>query len=180
MTAPADRRRGPSDHLGRRALLIPLAGLALFLPACTTASSSTGPGGWSTLAALPSPAPSQPSNAVTVALGESSPTEMYIHLSSATAPQGPVTFSVSNEGSRTHEFVVLRTDTPAGDLPIVSFEGESDRIDEEAPGVTNVGETGDMEAGTTKTLRIDLAPGHYAVVCNLPGTTGWGCTRTSR
>ena len=39
---------------------------------------------------------------------------------------------------------------------------------------TNVGETGDMEAGTTKTLTIDLAPGHYAFVCNLPGHYGQG------
>jgi uncharacterized cupredoxin-like copper-binding protein len=33
----------------------------------------------------------------------------------------------------------------------------------------NVGETGDVKAGQTKVLSITLAPGHYAVVCNLPG-----------
>jgi uncharacterized cupredoxin-like copper-binding protein len=33
----------------------------------------------------------------------------------------------------------------------------------------NVGETGDMDAGTSKTLTIDLKPGHYALVCNLAG-----------
>ncbi|MGZ4189647.1 MAG: plastocyanin/azurin family copper-binding protein [Actinomycetota bacterium] len=26
-----------------------------------------------------------------------------------------------------------------------------------------------MEAGTSKTLTITLKPGHYALVCNLPG-----------
>ena len=31
----------------------------------------------------------------------------------------------------------------------------------------NVGETGDMLPGSTKTLVIYLPPGHYAVVCNL-------------
>lgn len=31
-----------------------------------------------------------------------------------------------------------------------------------------------MEAGTTKTLTIDLAPGHYTFVCNLPGHYGQG------
>ena len=65
--------------------------------------------------------------------------------------------------------VVLRSDAAAGSFPIVSFEGESDRIDEDAKGLTNVGETGDMEAGTVMMLTLDLAPGHYAVVCNLPG-----------
>ena len=35
--------------------------------------------------------------------------------------------------------------------------------------MTNVGETGDMEAGTTQMLTLDLPEGHYAVVCNLQG-----------
>ena len=33
---------------------------------------------------------------------------------------------------------------------------------------------GPLNAGTTKTLTIDLAPGHYAFVCNLPGHYGQG------
>ena len=59
-------------------------------------------------------------------------------------------------------------------FPIVSFEGEANRIDEDAKGVSNVGETGDMDPGTTTALTIDLAPGHYAVVCNLPGHYAMG------
>jgi len=106
---------------------------------------------------------------VTVSLGETDPAHMFIHLSANSAAAGEVTFQVTNEGTRKHEFVVLSTSVPADQFPIVSFEGEKDRIDEEAPGVTNVGETGDMPAGSTKTLTIDLAPGHYALVCNLPG-----------
>ena len=76
---------------------------------------------------------------------------------------------MTNEGTETHEFVVLQTKTPAADLPIVSFEGERDRIDEDANGVTNVGETGDMDVGTSMMMTLDLPDGHYAVVCNLPG-----------
>jgi uncharacterized cupredoxin-like copper-binding protein len=110
------------------------------------------------------------STPVTVALGETDPTHMYIHLSQTTVPEGKVSFVVTNESTtETHEFVVLSTKTPAADFPIVSFEGEANRIDEDAPGVTNVGETGDMEPGTSKLLTIDLSSGHYAVVCNLPG-----------
>lgn len=90
-----------------------------------------------------------------------------------TAPAGSVTFTVTNDGTIPHEFVVLQTETPAGDFPIASFEGESARIDEDTAG-TNVGETGDMDAGATKTLTIDLAPGHYAFVCNLPAHYGQG------
>jgi uncharacterized cupredoxin-like copper-binding protein len=91
----------------------------------------------------------------------------------ATIPAGSVIFTVNNEGTMPHEFVVLKTDTPAGAIPITSFEGISGRINEDTAG-TNVGETGDLTAGETKTLTIDLAPGHYAFVCNLPAHYGQG------
>jgi uncharacterized cupredoxin-like copper-binding protein len=87
---------------------------------------------------------------------------------SGTPTSGSVTFTVTNNGSIPHEFVVLKTDTSASDIPIGKFEGEPNRINEDTAG-TNVGETGDMEAGTTKTLTIHLAPGHYVFLCNLPG-----------
>lgn len=110
-----------------------------------------------------------PANVVTVGLGETDPTTMYIHMSQPYATEGPVSFLVTNEGTETHEFVVLQTETPAADFPIVSFEGEKNRIDEDAKGVVNVGETGDMEPGTTMMMTLDLKQGHYAVVCNLVG-----------
>jgi uncharacterized cupredoxin-like copper-binding protein len=93
--------------------------------------------------------------------------------SATTVAAGSVTFTVTNAGTIPHEFVVLQTDTPAGEFPITSFEGESQRFDEDAAG-TNVGETGDMDAAATATLTIDLAPGHYAFVCNLPAHYGQG------
>jgi uncharacterized cupredoxin-like copper-binding protein len=105
---------------------------------------------------------------VTADLGQTSASSMFIHLSATTAPAGKVTFVVTNTDTVTHEFVVLKTDQPAGSFPVTSFEGESNRIDEDTAG-TNVGETGDMKAGTSMLLTIDLAAGHYAIVCNLPG-----------
>ena len=87
---------------------------------------------------------------------------------STTPGSGSVTFTVSNDGTVPHEFVVLKTDTPSAEIPLGKFEGEPDRINEDTAG-TNVGETGDMEPGTTKTVTIDLAPGHYVFLCNLPG-----------
>ena len=155
-----------------------VAASAMLLTACQNAGSA---GDANTVAMIPNyqgggqssqPQPlgyTQPTNVITVALGESDPNTMYIHMSAPVAPEGPVSFIVTNEGTETHEFVVLQTETPAADFPIVSFEGEKNRIDEDAKGVTNVGETGDMEPGTSMTLTLDLAPGHYAVVCNLVG-----------
>ena len=99
--------------------------------------------------------------------------EWSITPSSATAPAGAITFSVSNAGTIPHEFVVLSTDTLAAEFPIRSFEGEANRIDEDKVG-KNVGETGDMQPASTKSLTLNLKPGHYAFVCNLPGHYGSG------
>ena len=64
----------------------------------------------------------------------------------------------------------------AADFPIVTFDGEPNRFDEDAKGLTNVGETGDpaMAPGTSMMLTIDMAEGHYAVVCNLQGHYAMG------
>ena len=72
-----------------------------------------------------------------------------------------VTFVVRNTGKLLHEFVVLRTAKPAGLLAA--------RNAPEAPEAGAVGEIGDLKPGATKTLRLDLKAGHYALICNLPG-----------
>jgi uncharacterized cupredoxin-like copper-binding protein len=142
---------------GRRTLTaLVVASLILATAACS--SSSATPDSPSA-----SPATSQESGQnVSVSLNQWSVTP------STTPSSGSVTFTVTNDGSFTHEFVVLKTDTSAADIPVGKFEGEPNRINEDTAG-TNVGETGDMDAGTTKTLTIDLAPGHYVFLCNLPG-----------
>jgi uncharacterized cupredoxin-like copper-binding protein len=99
---------------------------------------------------------------------------MSISLSTATAPAGKVTFAVTNEGPSVHEFVVLKSSTQAADFPIASFEGEANRFNEDAKGITNVGEAGEVQPGATKDLTLKLAAGHYAIVCNLPGHYGAG------
>ncbi len=131
--------------------------------------SAAGPASGSpTPADSPSASPVAPGGPVTVTLEQWS-----ITPSATTVPAGPVTFVVSNAGTITHEFVVIRSNTLAADFPIGSFEGEKNRINEDTVG-TNVGETGDMEAGGTQSLHLDLRPGHYAFVCNLPGHYGLG------
>lgn len=85
--------------------------------------------------------------------------EFTVNPSAAQAAAGKVTFKVHNAGTVTHEFVVLKTNTPANALL------KGDRADESG----NVGETGDLKAGTSKTLSLNLPPGHYALICNLPG-----------
>jgi uncharacterized cupredoxin-like copper-binding protein len=85
--------------------------------------------------------------------------EFSVTPSANQAASGRVTFAVHNAGTVPHELVVLRTPKSAGSL----LNGA--RADEGG----NVGETGDLAPGKSKTFAVNLKPGHYALICNLPG-----------
>jgi uncharacterized cupredoxin-like copper-binding protein len=86
--------------------------------------------------------------------------QFAVSPSATAAPAGRVTFRVHNAGTITHEFVVIKTPTLAADLPV-----KNGRASEAG----NVGETGDLKPGATKSVAINLPAGHYALICNLPG-----------
>lgn len=76
------------------------------------------------------------------------------------SPAGKVTFVVRNAGRLDHDFVVLRTDLPAGGLPIVGSRAKE------------VGRRGRIPVfgpGKTRRLSLDLKPGKYVLICNVPG-----------
>jgi uncharacterized cupredoxin-like copper-binding protein len=75
------------------------------------------------------------------------------------APTGKVRFVVTNIGTFKHEFVVLKTNKPAGNL----LKGN------EADETGAVGEIGGVPPGQARTLNLTLNRGHYALICNLPG-----------
>jgi hypothetical protein len=75
------------------------------------------------------------------------------------APRGKVRFVVTNIGTVKHEFVVLETAKPAGNL----LKGK------EADERGAVGEIGGVPPGQARTLNLTLKPGHYSLICNLPG-----------
>jgi uncharacterized cupredoxin-like copper-binding protein len=85
--------------------------------------------------------------------------EFNILPSKQAAPAGKVTFVLSNSGKKTHEFVVIKTAKPAGNL----LKGE------EADEAGAVGEVGELKPGHAKKLTLTLSKGHYALLCNLPG-----------
>lgn len=107
-----------------------------------------------------------PAGSIGVTLVDVTANKMLLTPTATSAPAGTVTFVVTNAGNVEHEFVVLKTDMPAADLVI---DPATDRTSEEAEGVENVGEIGSLEKGETKTLELDLEPGHYALICNLKG-----------
>jgi uncharacterized cupredoxin-like copper-binding protein len=160
----AVREQGESARNAQRAwsifalfaLLIATATLivvAAKLDSKSSSSSSKAPA-----AAAPAAAATKPAVAANGKVGISL-SEFKIAPTVSQAPSGKVTFNVRNAGTVPHEFVVLRTDKSAGSLLQGARASESG----------NVGETGDLQPGASKTLALSLKPGHYALICNLPG-----------
>ena len=145
--------------LRRWKYMVPAAVLMLGA-ACSSSSSSSTPAP-TTGAATTSPTAAAGTDVAVIV------TQWSVQPDTTTIPAGTVNFTVKNEGTKEHEFVVFQTDTLAADIPIVSYEGEKNRINEDAGG-TNLGETGDLDPGSTGTLSLDLQPGHYVFFCNLP------------
>jgi len=98
----------------------------------------------------------------------------------SSAAAGDVTFRVKNTGTIDHELIVLKTDTPFDQLPVVDggdppapVATGADKVDEAA----NVAETGDpnLKPGETRTFTAKgLAPGKYVLVCNIAKHYGLG------
>jgi uncharacterized cupredoxin-like copper-binding protein len=86
-------------------------------------------------------------------------------LDKASGPAGKFTFVVTNAGPSDHEFVIFKTDLAPDALPLVA---DKTKVDEDGQGVVHIDEIEDLNVGDTKTLSIDLEPGSYVFICNLP------------
>ena len=135
--------------------------LRTLLASGAAAALAAGAAGCNNSSSAKTPPPHQTRRAQAPAAGTVKGTlnEWTVGVSATRATAGNVTFDVSNSGKLKHEFVVLRTDKPAADL------GTGRRISEAG----HVGETGDIAPGQSKSVTLRLAPGHYSLVCNLPG-----------
>jgi len=85
--------------------------------------------------------------------------EWKVAPAAATVKAGKVTFDAKNVGQVPHELVVIKTDKPAGDL------GTGSEVSEKG----SVGEIGDLTPGKSGSKTLDLKPGKYVLICNLPG-----------
>lgn len=76
-------------------------------------------------------------------------------------PAGKVTINVKNTSATDHELVLVRTDTPADQIP-VDAKGEASEDGK-------VGEV-DQFSGPNKTKKetFNLKPGRYVLLCNVP------------
>jgi uncharacterized cupredoxin-like copper-binding protein len=89
--------------------------------------------------------------------------EWKVDMNRKTAEAGEVTFWIANKGTMSHEFLVVRTDYPDGEIPL-----DGDHFSEDAEGVTVVDEISEFEAGTIKELTLELEAGSYQLLCNIP------------
>jgi uncharacterized cupredoxin-like copper-binding protein len=75
---------------------------------------------------------------------------------------GTVSFKVKNNGTFTHEMVVVKV-ADASDLPT---EPNGEVNEDKIPKAAAIGEVEDVLPGTTKTLKVKLDAGKYVLFCN--------------
>ncbi len=99
---------------------------------------------------------------------------MAVIASTLRVKAGDVTFRVANRSSTlVHEMLVVPL---AGTPQPLPYDAASDRLDEAR--LTSVGEIPELDPGKGGQLRVRLAPGLYALLCNQPGHYNAGMTAT--
>ena len=97
---------------------------------------------------------------------------MMLHATPQTVPAGTVTLVAVNHGTRIHELVVLPL--AAGASVGARSVGADNTVDEagsvgEASNACGAGSGDGITAGTAGWVTLQLKPGRYELVCNLPG-----------
>lgn len=132
-----------------------LAAAVLALPACGGEDQQSSSGASETTP----PAGNAPSGAEGVSAISVNAIEYALDASPTDGRAGDLTFELKNAGAIVHEFVVIKTDKPADQLLKGAEADEAGAVDE----------VQDIKPGESKKLTVKLAPGHYALICNLPG-----------
>jgi uncharacterized cupredoxin-like copper-binding protein len=94
-------------------------------------------------------------------------TNFKIDLGSTSAKSGDVTFKIKNDGPSVHEFVVFKTDLAPDQLPTTTADNGATIVDEEGTGVQAIDEKEDIPVGSSTSLKVNLAPGKYVLICNI-------------
>ena len=82
---------------------------------------------------------------------------------------GKVTFDVTNKGAdMQHEMIVVQlTPQQAADPTTLPYNEDSATVDEEK--INDRGEVSELDPGKEGSLTLDLQPGDYMLLCNVPG-----------
>jgi uncharacterized cupredoxin-like copper-binding protein len=86
--------------------------------------------------------------------------DFSIAFGDATVSAGATTIGVRNRGSTAHDLIILRTDSEPDRLPV---EGATAKEEGRVAG------TRMLSPGAVARLTVDLQPGAYVWICNVPG-----------
>lgn len=90
---------------------------------------------------------------------------MAVRTNVSSVKAGNVTFDVTNlSRSIVHEMIVVAVENPNTPLP---YDYNTGQIPEKQ--VKMLGETKEMAPNAEKTITLDLKPGFYLLICNVPG-----------
>ncbi len=90
---------------------------------------------------------------------------MSLRANVSSVKAGKVTFDVTNlSRSVVHEMIVVAVENANAPLP---YDYNTGQIPEKQ--VKMLGETDEMEPNAEKTITLDLKPGTYLLICNVPG-----------
>ncbi len=121
-------------------------GLALILSGCPQNGDDGGNGG------------GDGATTVDVSLREFSVTP-----EAGSAPEGSITFRVTNNGSAAHEFMVILADLAPNALPTEA----NGAYEEDGDGTEVVDEIEQINPGQTANLTVNLEAGNYVLICNM-------------
>jgi uncharacterized cupredoxin-like copper-binding protein len=137
--------------------------VSLAAAACGSGEDNGGTASGGTGATLPTAtSPSAMGSGASVDVTEK---DFAIAISPSSAPSGDITFNIHNDGPSTHEFVIFKTDLAPDALPT----NDDGTVNEEGEGVEHIDEVEDIAPDSDATLDVNLEPGSYVFVCNLPG-----------
>jgi uncharacterized cupredoxin-like copper-binding protein len=145
-------------------LLLPVAATGLLVAGCgsssqkddTPAKKPAAEAGTKAVSTTPAAAPVDASSGkVTITT-----TDYKFSAPEIDAKAGKLKVTLDNKGAVVHEFVVLKDGAAPGSLKPAT----NGRVSEKA----SVGEVSETDPGKTRTATLDLKPGKYIYVCNIP------------
>ena len=88
--------------------------------------------------------------------------EFAIAVDPTAAASGTISFSVANAGGLSHNLRVIRSDAAPDALPVETGQVPEGQVDV-------VGRIEDFAGGDSESITLDLGPGSYLLICNVPG-----------
>jgi uncharacterized cupredoxin-like copper-binding protein len=164
------------DRVRAAVVFLAIAGLAVAATGCAAASGAPNftyapPAPAQSASTAATAAPSASPAALAAAVSASAATSPTVDLTewkvtvAGTIKSGKTDLTIANTGVLPHELLVFKSDRAPSAYPTDA----AGNIKEEGAGVTLVSDGDNIDPAGTQTRSIDLAPGKYLFVCNIPG-----------